>query len=193
MPPVVIYARRPPGAGPVRFAPHALTVARAVAAPVLFVLIDAGATAAALGVLAASAASDAVDGRLARRLGVASGAGAWADATADLLIAIAAFVAFARRGVYPTWVVWLIVGMFGQFVATSTSAAGRRGSGVRRPVYDPVGRNFGAALFVAVGVTLVAPGVAQSIVPVAIASFAMVSLSARVVYLLAGRREADRG
>ena len=176
-----------------RFAPHALSLGRAVAAPVLFATIDAGATAAALGVLAATAASDAVDGRLARRFGVASAAGAWADATADLLIAIAAFAAFVHRGMYPAWLVWVIVGMFAQFVATSALAARRPGRLPRRPVYDPVGRFFGAALFAAAGVTLVAPAAARSVVPVAIAGLATVSVGARAAYLLAGRRDSASG
>jgi hypothetical protein len=60
-------------------------------------------------------------------------------------------------------------------------------------VYDAVGRYFGAALFVAAGATLVAPAAARSVVPVAIAGLALMSQSARVVYLLAGRHEAAHG
>jgi phosphatidylglycerophosphate synthase len=193
MPAIVMFPRRSPAAGAVRLALHALTLARAVAAPVLFAAIDAGATAPALGVLAASAASDAVDGRLARRFGVASAPGAWAAVTADLLVATAAFAAFAHRGVLPAWLLWVILGMFTQFVATSVMAARRPARPVRRPVYDPVGRSFGAALFVAAGATLVAPAAARSVVPVAVAGLALMSQSARVVYLLAGRHEAAHG
>jgi len=49
----------------------------------------------------------------------------------DVPMVLAAFSAFVIKGVYPFWTLLLIGAMFLQFILTS---------GLRRPVYDPVGK-----------------------------------------------------
>jgi CDP-diacylglycerol--glycerol-3-phosphate 3-phosphatidyltransferase/cardiolipin synthase len=71
--------------------------------------------------------------------------------TADFLCILAAFSAFVIGGLYPFWILLLIVAMFVQFLLTS-----KRG----RPVYDPVGKYYGAFLFTAIGITLAFPNAA---------------------------------
>ncbi len=126
--------------------PNALCVLRAAAAPVLFWgIVDGAPAGILLGVLVLAAATDVLDGPLARRLGACSPSGAYLDAVADLIVALAAFVAFTIVGVYPIWAPLLIVAAFALFVLTSGRA------GLR---YDPVGCYYGAFLFVAAGTTL---------------------------------------
>lgn len=80
-----------------RLLPNALSVFRLAAAPCLLALGWVGAQAGFLALLTASLASDAVDGWLARRLGVTSVLGARLDSRADL----------ATYGVLPVAVFWL--------------------------------------------------------------------------------------
>lgn len=131
--------------------PATLSLLRLLAAPLLAAAIVAGHWTAAVTLLAAACATDLVDGPLARRLGVASVAGAYLDVTADFGVALAGFGAFAWLGVYPWWTPFVLVFMFGQFLVTS-----RRG----RLVYDPVGKYYGAFLLGAVGLSLVAQDLA---------------------------------
>jgi len=77
--------------------PNALSIFRLAAAPGLLALGWLGAQAGFLALLTASLASDAVDGWLARRLGVTSVLGARLDSRADL----------ATYGVLPIAVFWL--------------------------------------------------------------------------------------
>jgi phosphatidylglycerophosphate synthase len=129
--------------------PGVLSASRAASAPLLFWCVVADAPVAlSAGLLSLAAASDVLDGYLARRHGVCSGIGGHLDATADLLVTGAAFSAFALEGVYPPWAPLLIGGTFLQFVLTSG-----RGS----PRYDPVGRHYGTFLYCAVAATLLLP------------------------------------
>ena len=120
--------------------------------------------------------TDALDGYLVRRLGVSPFLGAYFDATADFLLVLAAFLAFVMEGIYPFWTLLLIGSMFAQFILTS---------GLKRPIYDPVGKYYGLFLFAAVGVTLVFPKPAvYNAVLVGIVGFTVASVASRVVFLL---------
>ena len=95
---------------------------------------------------------------------------------ADFFLVLAAFSAFALKGLYPFWMLLLIVVMFAQFVLTSKLA---------RPIYDPVGKYYGVFLFCAVGVTLVLPYAAvRQAVLVVILGFTVASVISRAVFLL---------
>jgi CDP-diacylglycerol--glycerol-3-phosphate 3-phosphatidyltransferase len=120
--------------------------------------------------------TDALDGHLARRLGASQFVGPYFDATADFLLVLAAFSAFVIKGVYPFWTLLLIGAMFTQFILTS---------GLRCPVYDPVGKYYGAFLFAAIGVTLVLPDFAVCYTMlISILGLTVASVASRSVFLL---------
>jgi cardiolipin synthase len=89
--------------------------------------------------------TDALDGLVAKRFSVLPALGSYSDPVADFLLILVSFSAFVVEDIYPTWTLLLIILMFLQFVLTS---------GVERPLYDPVGKYYGVALFGAVAITL---------------------------------------
>jgi phosphatidylglycerophosphate synthase len=119
--------------------------------------------------------TDLMDGWLARKLNICSTFGAYFDAAADFVLVAAAFGVLALRGVYPVWVLLLIVLMFAQFVLTS-----RR----KQPMYDPVGKYFGAALYSAVFALTLLPDLLLSYALLAmLVMLSVLSLSARALWL----------
>jgi cardiolipin synthase len=65
------------------------------------------------------AASDFIDGRIARRLGTASGSGRWLDAIADVTFVLAAILCAAWAGEIPFYVPILIAISFSQYIIDS--------------------------------------------------------------------------
>jgi phosphatidylglycerophosphate synthase len=127
-------------------------------------------------VFALACVTDLLDGQIAKRTGTSSLLGSYADPAADFLLVLGAFSAFVLDGVYPIWTVVVIVLMFLQFVLTS----GRSG-----PLYDPMGKYYGAALFAAVGITLVSssPLVRRGVL-VGVVLCTGVSVASRCVHLI---------
>jgi cardiolipin synthase len=98
-----------PDAGPFTVA-NALTVARLFAAPFFLALYVAGSHRRALLVYAAAAATDFVDGLVARLFHQHSRLGEILDPLADKLLAFCALVALATAGRIPLWLPLLVVG-----------------------------------------------------------------------------------
>ncbi len=67
----------------------------------------------------AAAGSDFIDGRIARRLGVASGSGRWLDGIADVTFVLAALICEASVGAIPLCIPLLIALSFSQYVIDS--------------------------------------------------------------------------
>jgi len=67
----------------------------------------------------AAAASDFIDGKIARRLGVAWEAGGWLDSVADVTFVLAALGSYAASGELPSLIPILIALSFGQYAADS--------------------------------------------------------------------------
>ena len=90
--------------------PNALSVARLVGVPVfLWLVLGPHADAWAVALLIASAASDWLDGKLARALNQQSRLGEALDPAADRLYIAATLVALAVRGIIPWWLFALLV------------------------------------------------------------------------------------
>ena len=90
--------------------PNALSVARLVGVPVfLWLVLGPHADAWAVAVLIASAATDWLDGKLARALNQQSRLGEALDPAADRLYIGATLVALAVRGIIPWWLFALLV------------------------------------------------------------------------------------
>ena len=88
--------------------PNTLTLARAFLVVPVIALIGTGDPAAALVIFLGAAATDALDGPLARRRG-ATPLGAALDPLADKILVVGALAALALRGLAPAWAVALIV------------------------------------------------------------------------------------
>jgi len=90
--------------------PNALTSARALLVIPLIGLIALGDVSAALIVFAIAAATDALDGPLARRRGGTTALGAALDPLADKVLVVGTLLALALREIAPAWAVLLILG-----------------------------------------------------------------------------------
>lgn len=91
-------------------APNLISLGRVALTPVFFVLIaDRDTTLPGIVLFALVAASDWVDGYLARRLGQVSDLGRLLDPTADRLAIGAGLIALAVRGAFPWWAAWPIL------------------------------------------------------------------------------------
>ncbi len=88
--------------------PNALSVARALLVIPAIGLIAIGDASLALFVFVTAAATDAVDGPLARRRG-ATALGAALDPLADKILVVGTLTALALRGMAPAWAVVLIL------------------------------------------------------------------------------------
>jgi CDP-diacylglycerol---glycerol-3-phosphate 3-phosphatidyltransferase len=101
--------------------PNALTISRFVLAAAWIVLArvapDAFPAFAALAVVAA--VTDFIDGRVARRLGVAHDAGGWLDSIADVTFVLAALGCYASARQLPWSIPLLIALSFGQYTFDS--------------------------------------------------------------------------
>jgi len=126
--------------------------------------------------------TDAIDGYLARVWAVSPSLGAYFDAGADFFLTLMAFSAFVIKGIYPFWTLAIISAMFLQFVLTS---------GLRQPLYDPVGKYYGVFLYSAIGITLAFPQDAiYNGMPVIISAFTIISAASRFVFLLKHHQQA---
>jgi cardiolipin synthase len=91
--------------------PNLLSLLRLLGVPLfLWLLLGPHADVAALAVLAASGASDYLDGKIARWLNQTSRLGVLLDPAADRLYIVATLVAFVARDLIPWWLAALIVG-----------------------------------------------------------------------------------
>jgi CDP-diacylglycerol--glycerol-3-phosphate 3-phosphatidyltransferase/cardiolipin synthase len=160
---------------------------RFVAAPLFLITFASDLRAWALCIFLVAVLSDAVDGRVGRRLGGASPLlGAYSDPMADFALVLAAFMAFVLKDLYPGWLLLLIVAMFAQFVLTSRPAG---------PIYDPVGKYYGAFLFGAAGLTALLPSAGiRQVLLVLVLGFTVASAISRVLFLLGPlmQREPDQ-
>ena len=89
--------------------PNVISFARLLLVPVFAVLLATGNDGWAFVVLAASAASDWLDGVLARRLGQVSRLGQLLDPAADRLFIVVTLVALAWRDIIPWWLLVVLV------------------------------------------------------------------------------------
>ena len=130
--------------------PDALSFVRVLLAPALVSALAVGAHGVATLALAAAAASDVLDGWLARRLaraqapgGAPRPTGAYVDVAADAVFLLSGLTTLWLLGQAPAWLPLLALAVLVRFVVTSAHG---------RLVYDPVGRHFGTLLYVVLAV-----------------------------------------
>jgi cardiolipin synthase len=90
--------------------PNLFTLARLLLAPVIVYDILNRRALAALCIFAVAAATDVIDGYLARHWGAATAAGAFLDPIADKLLMTGVYLALALAGSVPWWLVGVIFG-----------------------------------------------------------------------------------
>jgi cardiolipin synthase (CMP-forming) len=102
--------------------PNLFTLARLLLAPVVFFAILHHRAFAALSLFAVAAATDLIDGYLARHVGAATAAGAFLDPIADKLLLTGVYLALALIGSVP-W--WLVAAIFARdlFILASSAVA----------------------------------------------------------------------
>jgi len=128
-----------------RVIPSLVTALRFVAIPAIWILWLDAMRPAAIGLYAFVVLSDAVDGWLARRLDAVTRFGGFFDAITDILAILSLLALLTWRGVVPVWVPIAPAVVAGIFLATSSRAA---------PRYDPIGKYYGAVLYLVVGILL---------------------------------------
>lgn len=89
--------------------PNIISIARLLSVPVVIYLIMRGYFTAAFWLFVAAAASDAVDGYLAKRLDQHSRLGAYLDPIADKVLLVGVYVALGQFGHLAAWVVILVL------------------------------------------------------------------------------------
>jgi phosphatidylglycerophosphate synthase len=155
--------------------PNVISALRILAIPFIFICLLHDRNVSALVIFITAGMSDVLDGYLARKLHARSSFGAYLDATADFSLILSVYVFFCVSGTVHLFIVLLIVFMFAQFIVTSRAGT---------LVYDPVGKRFGAVLFVSIASMMLYP---QKPVPCVscylVALTAAVSLSTRAVFL----------
>jgi phosphatidylglycerophosphate synthase len=121
--------------------PNLVTLVRIVLIPIVVTCLRHKWTAPALFLFGVVCVSDLLDGYLARKLDAESRLGAYLDATADFVFILILISYFCVGGLVPVTLPILTVVMFGQFVATPVE---------QQLVYDPIGKHFGALLFLSI-------------------------------------------
>jgi phosphatidylglycerophosphate synthase len=142
--------------------PNALSAARFAGAAAWIALASSGYTGrlayAALAI--GAAATDIIDGRIARRLGVAGDAGRWLDGVADVTFVLAALTCEASARAIPFYIPVLIAISFAQYaidsVVLSKSTAG--------PVKSRLGHWGGIVNYALVIALALAPTLASAII-----------------------------
>jgi cardiolipin synthase len=89
--------------------PNLITLARILLVPVLVWAIASDQNRIAFGLFLAAGVSDAVDGFLAKRFGMATALGAYLDPLADKAMLVSIYVALAIVDAIPLWLVILVV------------------------------------------------------------------------------------
>ena len=127
-----------------------------------------------------AAGSDFIDGRIARRLGVASGSGRWLDGIADVTFVLAALVCEAAAGAIPFYIPILIALSFSQYAIDSV-VIGARATG---PIKSRLGHwggiiNYALVITLAIAPPPAFPGAVVRGLPPLIALFYVAAISER--------------
>jgi CDP-diacylglycerol---glycerol-3-phosphate 3-phosphatidyltransferase len=121
------------------------------------------------------AATDFLDGCIARKLNATSTFGCYYDATTDFCFTSGTFALFTFNGYYPIWLLILISAAFAQFIITSFFS---------KKIYDPVGKYIGSALYIGIALTLLLPDhITFDFVQYAFVGFFSISLVSRIISL----------
>jgi CDP-diacylglycerol--glycerol-3-phosphate 3-phosphatidyltransferase/cardiolipin synthase len=146
--------------------PSLVSIIRIILAPLFLIAFLENNLILSICIYTIAVATDAIDGYLARILDSVTPLGAYLDITADLILILTGFVAF-------------IIIMFLQFIITSK---------FKVPVYDPIGKYYGAFLFLVIFITLIADifhnNYLNYILLILIVIFTAISLISRLFFII---------
>lgn len=152
-----------------------ITLIRIIMAPIFFLTVLNGFYIYSLFIFIFAGASDILDGFFARKYGLISSKGAYFDISSDFIFILAGFSAFVVKGIYPYWVLIIIIIMFFQFLITSRS---------RSPIYDPVGKYYGSFLYLTMLIGLIITNsFLYSLLTVLIVIFSLTSIISRLIFM----------
>jgi phosphatidylglycerophosphate synthase len=126
--------------------PNLLSYIRILLSPLFFLTFLNGQIIFSLIILVTAGITDVLDGWIARKMGAYSNIGAYIDVVSDFIFILVCFLAYVIRGWYDPLILILIVLTFILFIATS---------GLKKPVYDPVGKYLGGYLMVMILIPLI--------------------------------------
>jgi len=150
-------------------------ILRLAAAPVFYYIFLNNSYILAIAVFVLAAFTDIIDGMVARNLGATSDVGAYLDASVDFILILVVFLAFFQKSWYGLSLFALIIVPFMAFVITS---------GLKRPVYDPVGKYLGAFLMLMIFLTLLIPHpMIRKVVTLVLLVLCTISMISRIRYL----------
>lgn len=156
------------------YLPSLLSVIRVIILPFLVYSFIFDFTFAAYALFLLAIATDFLDGYIARKMNSGTKFGAYFDATVDFIFIIGMFRIFVTAGLYPYWVLPLMLFAYVQFLITSFRC---------KKIYDPVGKYYGSLLYGAIGLTLLLAGrLFYNVITVSIVAVTAASLCSRLAY-----------
>ena len=156
--------------------PSILTSIRIILSPIFFIAVINYFYIFSICIFAFVMITDFVDGHLARRWGVNSSRGAYFDSIADFIFVLTGFLAFIIKGIYPFWILVIIVFMFLQFIITSK---------LKNPIYDPIGKYYGAFLFLSIFINLIINNITINLLlTIIIVLFTIISIISRFLFII---------
>ena len=130
------------------FIPQTITTIRLLCSPLLFFLVYENYYIYAFAFFVLIIITDLIDGMLARKFNATSNFGAYYDSIVDFAVVVSAFAAFSLDEIYPYWILIIFTSLFVFFILTSK---------IYDLIYDPIGKYYGALLFIAIGISLIYP------------------------------------
>jgi len=155
--------------------PTGITASRIILSIIFLYLLINNSIFWAIAVFLLAIFTDVLDGYFARKLDVSSDSGAYFDIIADFFLVLIAFLALIIGGIYPYWLLLLIILVFLQFILTSK---------LNVLIYDPIGKYYGAFLFAIILITLVSPSIYYNILLIIIVLFTIISLISRYLFFI---------
>jgi len=160
--------------------PSVFTSIRIILAPIFFYTVINDLFIYSICIFTFAMATDVIDGYLARRLDVISSNGAYFDIVSDFIFVVAGFSAFIINGIYPFWILIIIFFMFWQFIVTSKFQV---------PIYDPVGKYYGAFLFLTIFIGLIINNpFINLILTILIVIFTIISITSRYFHIFKNKK-----
>jgi len=164
----------------VRYVPTAITLLRLIAVPFFVSLIIERQIFFADLLFILAIGSDLADGYFARKMNCSSKFGANLDVIVDFLFIGGTFLYFILSGIYPYWVLILIISMFLQFILTSK---------LFKITLDPIGKYYGSLLYGGIGLTMLFRGpLSESVILYSLIGVSIFTVTSRLIYLSKKRR-----
>lgn len=161
----------------VKIIPSLITSLRIVALPHLVYSLNNGFTLLVYVLFLFVISTDFLDGYTARKLKAQSTIGGYFDITVDFFFISGMYWVFISHGVFPLWILAIIVVVFLQFMLSNIYS--------KRMVYDPIGKYYGSLLLGGIGLTLLFQmQIVYNIVILGIVASTITSIFSRIMYFL---------